>query len=126
MYLRQTKRSNKDGSDAMYFQIAENVWSKANKRSEVKVLHNFGRVDPESEQRLRKLAESILKRLNGAPGAEAAIDGDDCKLRVSQTVWNFGSTAQREYSWMLSAVPLPGHGGHWASTDGLFTNRAHL
>ena len=63
MYLRQTKRSNKDGSDAMYFQIAENVWSKANKRSEVKVLHNFGRVDPESEQRLRKLAESILDRL---------------------------------------------------------------
>lgn len=96
MYLRQTKRSNKDGSDALYFQIAENVWSKANKRSEVKVLHNFGRVDPESEQRLRKLAESILKRLNGAPGAEAAVDGDDCKLVSAHS---FGGIYALEALW---------------------------
>jgi transposase len=97
MYLRQTRRSNKDGSDAMYFQIAENAWSKANKRSEVKVIHNFGRVDAESELRLRKLAESILKRLNGgATGEEADMNGDECKI---QSAHNFGGIYALQQLW---------------------------
>ena len=97
MYLRQTRRSNKDRSDAMYFQIAENAWSKKNKRSEVKVIHNFGRVDADSEQRLRKLAESILKRLNGGvTGEEADISGDDCKI---QSAHNYGGIYALEQLW---------------------------
>lgn len=62
MYLRTTGRRNKDGTSIPYLQIAENVWNPDKKRSETCILLNLGRADAEQEERLRKLARSILRK----------------------------------------------------------------
>jgi hypothetical protein len=45
MYLRVTERHNRDGSSTAYYALAENVWNATAKRSEVRVVHSFGRAD---------------------------------------------------------------------------------
>lgn len=95
MYLRTTKRKNRDGSEISYFQLAENSWNKSKKRSEVKVAYNFGRVDSDSEDKLRRLAESILKRLNGEGDAEWE-NSDDFEL---QSAHSYGGIYALERLW---------------------------
>jgi hypothetical protein len=45
MYLRVTERRNRDGSSTASDALAENVWNATAKRSEVRVVHSFGRAD---------------------------------------------------------------------------------
>ena len=95
MYLRTTKRKNQDGSQVSYFQLAENVWNKQKKRSEVKIAYSFGRVDSSSEEKLRSLAESILKRLNG----EDDFDGDDLDEFELRSAHAYGGIYALERLW---------------------------
>ena len=44
MYLRYTKRQNRDGSTVGYYALAENAWNPGTQRSEAKVVHSFDRV----------------------------------------------------------------------------------
>jgi hypothetical protein len=63
MYLRETRQKRADGSVVTHLQLAESVWNPRTKRSEVCIVHNCGRAeDPQTTERLRKLARSILKR----------------------------------------------------------------
>jgi hypothetical protein len=63
MYLRETRQKRADGSFVTHLQLAESVWNPRKKRSEVRILYNCGRADdPQSAERLRQLARSILKR----------------------------------------------------------------
>lgn len=62
MYLRETSRVNRDGTKVTYLQFAENVWDPIRKRSQTKIIYNFGRAAPELRARLRELAKSILRR----------------------------------------------------------------
>jgi hypothetical protein len=61
MYLRVTKRRNADGSEVRYYQLAENVWNSERGHAVAKVIHNFGRADQPAQDRLRRLATSILR-----------------------------------------------------------------
>jgi hypothetical protein len=61
MYLRMTKRKNKDGSEVEYYQLAETVYNRDRKRPEAKIIHNFGRVDQLDKAVLQRLAASILR-----------------------------------------------------------------
>ncbi|MBL0380486.1 MAG: hypothetical protein JKP90_12655 [Desulfofustis sp. PB-SRB1] len=45
MYLRTTKRTNKDGSVVEYFQIAHNERHPKTRKPVAKIIHNFGRAD---------------------------------------------------------------------------------
>ena len=64
MYLRATTQKRQDGSTIKHYQIAESVWNREKKRSEPRIVHNFGRVDdPAAVEQLRKLARSILRRI---------------------------------------------------------------
>jgi hypothetical protein len=45
MYLRATTQKRQDGSTIKHYQIAESVWNREKKRSEPRIVHNFGRVD---------------------------------------------------------------------------------
>jgi hypothetical protein len=45
LYLRITERRNCDGSTVAYYALAENTWNAVAKRSEARVVHNFGRAD---------------------------------------------------------------------------------
>jgi hypothetical protein len=63
MYLRETHQKRADGSLVTHLQLAESVWNPKKKRSEVRILYNCGRAqDPKTAERLRKLAQSILKK----------------------------------------------------------------
>ena len=62
MYLRQSNQKRADGSFLSHLQIAESVWDPVKKRSRVRIVYNCGRSDdPAAAQRLRRLANSILK-----------------------------------------------------------------
>ena len=63
MYLRITERHNRDGSTVAYYALAENVWNAASKRSEARVVHNFGRADQLDRAALQRLVSSINRVL---------------------------------------------------------------
>ena len=63
MYLRDTRQKRADGSLVPHLQLAESVWNPHKKRSEVRIVYHCGRTDaPQSAERLRQLARSLLKR----------------------------------------------------------------
>jgi len=45
MYLRTTRRKNRDGTEAVYYQLAHNTWNVDTRRSDPQIVHNFGRAD---------------------------------------------------------------------------------
>ena len=63
MYVRETRQKRADGSLVTHLQLVESVWNPHKKRSEVRIIHNCGRAeDPQTAERLRQLARSILKK----------------------------------------------------------------
>jgi len=61
VYLRTTKRARKDGSTVAYYQLAHNRWDAEKRRSQVEVVHNFGRADDLDREALVRLCRSIAK-----------------------------------------------------------------
>jgi transposase len=76
MYLRRTRRTNKDGSVVEYLQLAHNVRQPGG-HSRVQVIHNFGRADEVDPEALHRLARS-LQRLDqpdsGVGEAELSLE----------------------------------------------------
>ena len=65
MYLRVSKQKLAGGGEIAHLQFAESTWDPVKKRSQVRIVYNFGRAeDPEAIERLRRLAHSIRKRLS--------------------------------------------------------------
>src|SRR6202165_2155007 len=64
MYLRITQRQNRDGSTVSYYALAENAWNATAKRTEARVVHNFGRADQVDRAALQRLVNSITRVLN--------------------------------------------------------------
>jgi transposase len=61
MYLRTTKRKNKDGSIVTYYQLAHNVRHPGTNQPTANVVHNFGRADQLDRQQLVRLCQSIAR-----------------------------------------------------------------
>jgi hypothetical protein len=61
MYLRTTRRKNKDGTEAVYYQLAETVYNREQRRPEAHIIHNFGRAEDVDAEALKRLAHSILR-----------------------------------------------------------------
>jgi hypothetical protein len=61
MYLRTTKRSNKDGSVIEYFQLAHNERDPKTRKPVAKIIHNFGRADQLDRDQLVRLCRSIAR-----------------------------------------------------------------
>jgi len=61
MYLRTTKRKNKDGSVAEYYQLAHNERHPVSGKAVAKIIHNFGRTDKLDRQQLKRLCRSIAR-----------------------------------------------------------------
>ena len=81
MYLRQTKRTNRDGSVVSYLQLAHNDRNAATGNSVATVIHNFGRVEKVDRDGLSRLVKSISRFLSpeqtaGLAGGEAAGTGE--------------------------------------------------
>ena len=61
MYLRTTKRKNKDGSAVEYFQLAHNERHPVTRKPVAKIIHNFGRTDQLDREQLVRLCRSIAR-----------------------------------------------------------------
>ena len=82
MYLRTTKRRNKDGSTVCYYALAENVRHPEKGYVEAKVVHSFGRADQLDKAALERLIHSIRRILDDtgttpSPDAPARIGDID-------------------------------------------------
>src|SRR5215218_3209006 len=75
MYLRTTRRRNKDGSVVRYYALAENVRHPDKGYVEAKVVHSFGRADRLDRAALERLVTSIQRVLADAGGGPVARDG---------------------------------------------------
>lgn len=61
MYLRTTKRQNKDGSVVEYYQLAHNVRNPKTHKPVAQIIHNFGRADQLDRESLVRLCWSIAR-----------------------------------------------------------------
>jgi len=61
MYLRTTKRKNKDGSIVEYYQLAHNVRHERTGKPVARIIHNFGRADELDRIGLVRLCRSIAR-----------------------------------------------------------------
>ena len=61
MYLRTTKRKNKDGSEVKYYQLAHNERHPVTRKPVAKIIHSFGRADELEREQLFRLCDSIAR-----------------------------------------------------------------
>lgn len=100
MYLRETRQKRADGSIVTHLQLAESTWNPTKKRSEVRILYNCGRADdPQTAERLRKLARSILKKCD----PEQIVEQDP-QWRLLDA-WPFGALYVLELIWKRLGFP---------------------
>src|ERR671930_1349142 len=109
MYLRTTKRHNKDGSTVEYYQLAETRWDPTQRRPTAHIIHNFGRADTLDREALLRLAQSISRVCQG---------GIDIPPEVSPP----GEAIDIEWARPLGVVHVAravGGTGHWRGSAGL-------
>ena len=61
MYLRSTKRKNKNGTVTEYLQLAHNVRDPETNSTVARIIHSFGRADQLDREALVRLARSIAR-----------------------------------------------------------------
>jgi Transposase DDE domain len=76
VYLRETRRRNKDGTVVSYLQLAHNERHPVTGSPVAKVIHNFGRADQVDRAALSRLVASISRFLDPAEAAAAASAGE--------------------------------------------------
>jgi hypothetical protein len=79
VYLRETRRKNKDGSVVAYLQLAHNERHPVTGSPVAKVIHNFGRADKVDREALRRLVSSISRFLDPAETV-AVAEGSDVEV----------------------------------------------
>jgi transposase len=72
MYLRETRRTNRDGSVVSYLQLAHNERNAETGNPVAKVIHNFGRAELVDRDALARLVSSISRFLTPEQAAAAA------------------------------------------------------
>ena len=76
MYLRETKRRNRDGSTVSYLQLAQSERHPVTGVPSAKVIHNFGRADTVDRAALARLVASISRFLDPQQAIAAAHTGE--------------------------------------------------
>ncbi len=86
MYLRKTKRKNKDGSVARYYQLAHNERHPVTGKSTAKIIHSFGRADTLDRESLVRLCRSIARVCGLEVIDPLAADGEKGGLPQDVTI----------------------------------------
>jgi hypothetical protein len=76
MYLRETRRRNKDGSEVSYLALAHNERNADTGVAEARIIHNFGRADQVGREALARLVRSISRFLDPADAVAATASGE--------------------------------------------------
>ncbi len=79
MYLRESRRANRDGSVVRYLQLAHNERHPVSGQPFAKVIHSFGRAELVDRAALARLVTSISRFLTPEEAA-AAVAGSDVEL----------------------------------------------
>src|SRR5665811_700590 len=79
MYLRETRRTNRDGSVVSYLQLAHNERHPVTGTPVAKVIHNFGRAEQVDRDGLARLVSSISRFLTPEQ-ATAAAEGAEVDI----------------------------------------------
>jgi DDE family transposase len=97
VYLRETRRVNKDGTVVSYLQLAHNERHPRTGSPVARVIHNFGRSDKVDRQALARLVASI-SRFPGPSQAAAAAAGAEVEVIDSRRLggaWVLGRLWER-------------------------------
>ena len=97
MYLRETRRTNRDGSVVRYLQLAHNERHPQTGNPVAKVIHNFGRAERVDRDGLARLVSSISRFLDPAT-AVAAAAGAEVEVLDSRRMggaWTLGRVWER-------------------------------
>jgi hypothetical protein len=92
MYLRSTKRKNKNGTVTEYLQLAHNVRDPETNATVARIIHSFGRADQLDRDALVRLARSIARVCGitildpGGDGAQERGGGLPDDLEILRTV----------------------------------------
>src|SRR6266536_723509 len=89
MYLRETRRRNRDGSEVAYLALAHNERDRDTGVPKAQIIHNFGRADRVDREGLARLVKSISRFLDPADAVAAAADGEpgDESGRAVERAW---------------------------------------
>jgi hypothetical protein len=88
MYLRETRRTNRDGSVVSYLQLAHNERHPETGSPVAKVIHNFGRADSVDREALARLVSSISRFLTPEQAVAAA---QGVEVGVLDSRWRGGA-----------------------------------
>ena len=80
MYLRTTKRKNKDGSIVAYYQLAHNERHPDTRKPVARIIHSFGRADELDRDQLVRLCNSIA-RVCGLKVFDPINDSEDTQFK---------------------------------------------
>ncbi len=97
MYLRESRRTNRDGSVVAYLQLAHNERHPETGNPVAKVIHSFGRAEQVDRAALARLVSSILRFLTPEEAA-AAAHGADVEIVDSRPMggaWTLDQVWQR-------------------------------
>jgi len=95
MFLREVRRTNRDGSRVSYLQLAHNEWDPGARSSRTKILYSFGRAGEVDTAAIKRLIASLSRLLDPA-SAFAATAGSELTLLESRP---FGGTHVLEGLW---------------------------
>jgi hypothetical protein len=84
MYLRETRRRNRDGSVVSYLALAHNERDPDSGMPKANIVHNFGRTDRVDREGLARLIKSISRFLDPAQAAAASTGRDDVRVLDSR------------------------------------------
>ena len=73
MYLRETRRRNRDGSEVSYLALAHNERDPVSGVPRARIIHNFGRTDLVDKEALARLVRSISRFLDPADAVVASV-----------------------------------------------------
>lgn len=76
MYLRETRRRNRDGSEVSYLALAHNERDPDTGMPKAQIIHNFGRADQVDRDGLARLIKSISRFLDPADAVAASASGE--------------------------------------------------
>jgi hypothetical protein len=97
MYLRQTRRTNRDGSVVSYLQLAHNERHPVTGAPTARVIHNFGRADKVDRDALGRLVSSISRFLTPeqAVCAAAGVEVEVLDSRRLGAAWTLDQVWER-------------------------------
>lgn len=89
MYLRETRRRNRDGSEVSYLALAHNERAPDTGMPKAQIIHNFGRADLVDRDGLARLIKSISRFLDPPDAVAATASGEVQVLdsRPMGTAW---------------------------------------